>query len=56
MQHKRRKSGGKWVLVALAILVIGGLIVLMTADVPAQRTLTEQALDAKTFLESKPAE
>ena len=56
MQHKRRSSGGKVVLITLGVLVIGGFALLMTLDIPAQQKPVEQVLDAKAFLESKPAE
>ncbi len=56
MQHKRRGASGKMVLVVLAVVLAGGLISLMTMDVPAPQKPVEQVLDAKTFLESKPAQ
>lgn len=42
------------ILAGVVILVIGGMIALMTADIPAPQKPVEKELDAKTFLEPKP--
>jgi hypothetical protein len=49
MQHRRSY---KWIFPSLtAVVVIGGLVKLMTTDIPAPQHEVEKPLDAKALLE-----
>ncbi len=56
MQQKRRRSSSQIVWLVPVILLLGGMVALMMVDIPADSKPVEQVLDAKTFLESKPAQ
>jgi len=53
MQHKQALSKPVIFIILIAIVLMGGLIHLMTANIPAQQKPVEKELDAKAFFPPK---